>query len=411
MRELVQKREELAAKQKAMAAIFAEAGSDLDLSKVTSLSGSTAEKAAEIKRRNDEMNALGAEVEALVAAEKAAGETRAREERLNGPAGAPAQPGAKSADPYAGKGIGDLFVESVAYTQVKGRQGPVAVVEGVDVKTLMSTSAGWSPEATRTGRVELTPERALSILDLPSPGETGQNAVVYMEETTKTNNAAEVAEGGTYGEAALALTERSQGVRKIGVWLPLTDEQLQDEPQVRGYVNNRLTRMLRERADSQLMSGNGVAPNLTGYLSVAGIQTQAKGATEPALDAILKAITKVRFTGFAEPDAVVFHPNDWQDLVLTRTADGLYVLGNPSGGPPERVWGLRPVVSPAATENTGLVGAFRAHSEFALRRGIEFQVTNSHSTHFVEGKQAVRADFRAVLVVYRPLAFCTVTSI
>ena len=33
------------------------------------------------------------------------------------------------------------------------------------------------------------------------------------------------------------------------------------------------------------------------------------------------------------------------------------------------------------------------------------------ATFFVEGKQAIRADMRVALVVYRPAAFCTVTGI
>lgn len=58
---LVEKREELRTRQAALAAIFEAAGSDLDLGKVEQLKGfgSTAAKAAEIKRLNDELTALG----------------------------------------------------------------------------------------------------------------------------------------------------------------------------------------------------------------------------------------------------------------------------------------------------------------------------------------------------------------
>src|SRR5207248_5858794 len=106
---------------------------------------------------------------------------------------------------------------------------------------------------------------------------------------TFTNNAAETAEAGTYPESALSTTEQTATVRKVAASLPVTDEQFEDEPRARDYVNNRLEYQLRARLDSQILNGNGTAPNLRGILNVAGINTQAKG-TDPAPDAIYKAI-------------------------------------------------------------------------------------------------------------------------
>ena len=407
---LVEKREELASKQKALADIFEQAGPDIDLSKVKTLSGSTTDRAAEIKRLNTELGDLGKEVEALAEVERTAEQVKAMGDRLNAPATRPTHASGKGRGEEEQKSIGELFTGSVAYKNRGGDRSPTANLSEVDVKTLFATSAGWAPESTRNGRVELTPESRLAVSDLPMMTETSQATVKYMEETTFTSGAAETSEGGSYGEAALALTEKSSDVRKIAVFLPITDEQLEDEPHARDYVNNRLTRMLRARTNSQSLVGNGSAPNLRGILNTSGILTQAKGS-DPVPDAIYKGITKVRFTGYAEPDAAVFHPNDWQDIRLTRTADGIYIWGNPSEPGMDRIWGLAVVVDPAETENTALVGSFRDYCEMALRRGIEFQITNSHSTYFTEGKQAVRADFRMALVVYRPKAFCTVTGI
>jgi len=42
---------------------------------------------------------------------------------------------------------------------------------------------------------------------------------------------------------------------------------------------------------------------------------------------------------------------------------------------------------------------------------MDIQVTNSHSTFFIEGKQAIRADIRVVMIVFRPEAFSTITGI
>lgn len=402
----------LKAKQESLAGIFAEAGADMDMSKVKSLSGDSAAKVAEIRKMNEELDDLGKQVDGLKAVAKAAERTKQFQEQAekgSEPDAGKARDGARERDEQSRKSLGDLFVESQAFKGKRGNIGPEAHLN-LELKTLFETTAGWAPETTRTGRVVDYATRPIQVTDLIPQTTTSQAAVVYMEETTFTNSAAEAAEGAAYGESALALTEKSSTVRKIATFLPVTDEQLEDEQMARGYINNRLPFMLRQRLDGQILTGNGTAPNLRGVLNVAGIQTQAKG-TDPVPDAVYKAIVLVRVTGRAMPGAVVFNPTDWQDVRLLRTADGIYIWGNPSDAGPERIWGLQVVQSDALTLNTALVGDFANYSELAVRRGIDVQVSNSHSTYFVEGKQAVRADLRAAFTIYRPTAFCTVTGV
>lgn len=397
------KTEELAAKRKSLADIFVEAGPDMDMDKVKSLSGDSSAKVAEIRKLNTELDALAKEVDDLKALKGFASRAAADGEP-GGSEKPPAGDERKNGDQRR-KSFGELFVESSAF-KVKG-----AVAElDIELKALFETTAGWAPETTRGPRLVLDEQRPVQVVDLIPQTTTMQTAVTYMEETTFTNAAAETAEGASKPEATLALTERTSNVRKIAVWIPVTDEQLEDVPRIRQYLDNRLGFMVRQRLDGQIISGNGTAPNLRGILNVVGIQTQAKGA-DPTPDAVYKAMTKIRVTGQAEPDAVVFHPNDWQDVRLLRTADGLYIWGSPSEAGPERIWGLRVVQAQASTENTAIVGAFQEFSELAVRSGIEVEVSNSHSTYFVENKQAVRAEMRAAFVVYRPTAFCSVTGI
>lgn len=402
----------LAAKRKELADIFSEAqdGGEgtIDLSKVKAYGGDTSAAAAAIKALNDEMADLGKNVDELRAVQRAAdvatGEPEAAEHGDDRPAARRA------------KSLGELFVDSPAFKGKTGSVGPESTLD-IDLRsllrpqnTLMETGAGWDPETTRSGLLVPDAQRPVQVTDLIPSFNWGQSAYVYMEETTFTNNAAEAAEGGTYGEAALALTEQTSSVRKVTVWLPVTDEQLEDVPGARNYVDARLRFMLQQRLDSQILVGNGTPPNLEGVNNVTGIQTQALGA-DPVFDAVHKAITKVKVTGRAMPNAVIFHPNDWQGVRLTRTADGIYILGNPVDAGPSRLWGVQVVESDAQTENTAVVGDFANYSLLPVRRGIDVQVTNSHSTDFINGKQAIRADMRTALVFTRPAAFCTVTGI
>ena len=420
MDELKKLLEEIAAKQAELGAIFKEASDNgqINLSKVTRITGTNEEKAAEIKRRNDELAALREKAEGLEAIVKAQGDSEARDKWLEEPQNRPEQPGGegKGAAETPRKSLGQYVVESEEFKATQGRSKKSLSVEHKDIgnpiahlKTLFLTTAGFPPESTRTGRIVEAALLGPQVLDIIPSVPTSQAAVVYMRETVTTEAAAERAEGAAYAEADISYAEDSSTVRSIGVNLPITDEQLEDVDGIRGLIDGRLMLFLRRRLDLQVLVGNGTAPNLSGILDAVGIQTQAKGA-DPTFDAIHKAITLVQITGAAIPSGIVLHPNDWQDIRLTRTADGIYILGNPADPSIMRLWGLPVTISDRLTENTGLVGDFATHCELRPRRGIEVEV-GFVNTQFTEGEQTIRAGLRTAFVVYRAAAFCTITGI
>lgn len=394
---LAEAKGKLTEKRKALATIFDQAGPEIDLSKVKGIDGDVA---AHIKSLNDELTDLGKERDRLEQVKAAAANARQTEED--------SESGGEQQHNGSGgrvKSFGELYVESKSGSEFKGQERELKF----DLKALFSTTAGFAPDVERGPRIVLDEQRPVQVIDFIPQRSTNQTSITYMEETTFTNAAAETAEGAAKPEAALALTERTSPVRKIAVWIPVTDEQLEDVEGIKEYLDNRLGFMVRQRLDQQIVSGDGVAPNLTGLLNVTGIQTQAKG-TDPTPDAIYKAMTKVEVAGQAVPNLAIFHPNDWQDVRLLRTADGVYIWGNPSEAGPERIWGLRVAKVQAATENTAVV-LDTSFTEFAVKKGMTVETSNSHGTFFTENKQAVRAEMRGAFTVYRPSAVCTVTGV
>ena len=403
---IVELRNELKAKQAKLEEVFVQAGPDLDMKKVTVLDGDSAAKAEKIRAMNDELTALGKEIDALLAVEQAAQDSAERKDRMTHPG---AQPQGDGDGLGETKSWGELFVASVAYKGYKGGMGPVGEVD-VDTKALFETTSGWAPETTRNRPVRYSIQEGPKVVDLIPKGATNQVAVTYMQETVFTNTAAEVAEGGEYPEATLELAEMTSPVRKIAVWLPVTDEQLEDVAGIQSYVNNRLRLMLDQRLDNQLLNGNGIAPNLLGIHGAADVQTRARGG-DTAADAVYKAMTLIAVNGEADANACVFNPTNWEAIKLAKTADGIYLYGGPASEGPERIWGLGVVKTSRQAPGTALVGAFAQHCELPLKRGVEFQITNAHDDFFTHGKQAIRADFRAAFVVYRGQAFCQVTGL
>jgi hypothetical protein len=275
-------------------------------------------------------------------------------------------------------------------------------------KTLL-TSADIAPLSDRQAVVP-SAQFLADVTDLFTPGTTESDTVDFYEETTFTNAAAETTEGNAAGEAALDFTLRSFTVQEFSTFIPVTRRSLSDVSGLQSYVEGRLGHMLNLRRSGQLLTGNGTPPNIKGILQTSGIQTQAKGS-DPTPDAVYKAMVLARTTGDAEPTGVIFHAQDWQDVRLLRTIDGVYIWGNPSDAGPERIWGNTVRVSNSITQNTALVGGFRPYAQIFRRDGASIEVSTEHSTFFTERKAAVLIYERLALVVYRPAAFVSVTGV
>lgn len=423
--------EKLQARQADLAKVFEAAKTDdgqYDYSKaigVVSGAKDAIAVAEHVKALNAEADAIATHLETFLEADKAAAALEGRTKGLRGFVH-PGQ-GGQPANRNQFKSIGEQLVnapEFKSWYEARTPEGATvrfgemlpseflakaAAFETMGSKALLATTAGFAPENIRLpGFVEAV-TRPIQLLDILPMGNVSQAAVPYMEETTRTHAAAETAEGAAFAESTFVFTQRSVSVVKITDSLPVTDEQLEDVALIESYANSRLAFGVRQQLDQQAMTGNGTAPNMRGILNTAGIQTLARGS-DPQMDALYKAMVRIRTIGRAMPTHHVIHPLDWQDIRLTRTADGIYIFGSPMESGPERLWGLPVVQNEAIAENTALVGSFEP-SWITLfeRRGIDIQVGYS-GTQFTQGIRTMRADMRAALVVFRPAAFHTVTG-
>lgn len=319
------------------------------------------------------------------------------------------------------RSIGEQFVASDAYrAHIKGsgQRSHAFEIPNISLRTTLDSTGITSIQKLGgvPGMLDQQPNRIANII---ASGSTNSTTVRYIQEDSFTNSAAAIAEGANKGESALAVSEIDAAVRKVATYLKVTDEMLSDHEQMKSFVDNRLAYMVLAKVDYYLLNGTGSNNQIKGLLNFSGISTEAYNGNVP--DAIFKAITKVRATtGFIEPDAVVIHPSDYQNLRLSKDANGQYLAGGPFTGAygvgnavstNAPIWGLPAIVTTSISQGTALVGSFGMGAQWFQKLGLTVETTNTDQDDFVKNLVTVRAEMRLALACYKPKAFCTVTGI
>jgi len=334
------------------------------------------------------------------------------------------------------KSIGEEFLASDEFKSLQGGRNGANMpspfqysgsltTSGYGVKDIYSAMPSGTPGqfgSIQRDPIVIPPQRTKRVRDLFPTRTTSAAIIEYFRMTGFTNNAATVAERGGTPETFAAKPQSTMTfegaqapVRTIAHWEAAHRNVLADEPQLRSIIDNELMYGLRLQEDAQILSGDGTGENLTGVLNTTGIQTYdwSDGALSPVpdtkADAIRRAAT-LSFLAYYEPTGVVLHPNDWEDIELTKDSNGQYLVAVSvaMGGEP-RVWRLPVVETPAIAEGTALVGAFGTGAQLYDREQANIRISEQHSDFFVRNAIVVLAEQRLALAVKRPEAFVKVS--
>ena len=322
-------------------------------------------------------------------------------------------------EPYSGS-PGSQFIESAEFKAWAGN-GTSAEFEVKDVFTTMTaptTTLGFGhtqrdtmiPLQHRTGRVR----------DLFNAQKTTANLIEYYKVTGLVNAAAGVPERDTTPnpdvfalkpQSTLNFAPSQAPVRTVAHWEAAHRNVLDDEPQLRGIIDNELLYGLRLVEDAQILSGSGAGENLLGILNTPGIQTQDRGVSADGTnraDAVRKAITKVMLANY-EATGVVLHPNDWERIELAKDNEARYLITvGVAVGAEQRLWRLPVVDTPAIADGTALVGAFGLGAQLYDRAAATIRMAEQHADFFLRNAIVVLAEQRLAMAVKRPESFVKV---
>lgn len=243
---------------------------------------------------------------------------------------------------------------------------------------------------------------------LPSVG-TSSNAIEFTKENVFTNSAAEAAEGALKAESALTWTLVNQPVSTVAHWIKISKQLAADAPALAAYVNTRMAYGVNLKVETQLVAGNGIAPNISGILNAGnftahGIANAALGATLKKLVLIRKVLADTWAAGYPA-DGIVLNPADWAtieiDLMTTAAGQTLYNV-NASGQ--AFLFGVPVIQSIGMTAGSFAAGAFGQAYMVHNREGVTIDMSDSDGDNFQRNLVTIRAERRLALATERPAA-------
>ncbi|KTB62626.1 phage major capsid protein [Pseudomonas aylmerensis] len=173
---------------------------------------------------------------------------------------------------------------------------------------------------------------------------TGQS-YTYFREKLHTRGAAPVAEGGTKPTSDVTFEPVTDRVKKIAVWMPVTEEALADVPQMQGYIQELLRYDLKLEEENQILKGDGTGENLNGLMTQATVYDAALNkAGDTSIDIVRRGIYQVRKQSKLSADGVVMSELDWMNIELQKDGENRYLFANLQGLVTPILWG-RPVIT------------------------------------------------------------------
>lgn len=262
----------------------------------------------------------------------------------------------------------------------------------------------------RTPGVEKLPDRAVLMLDVAQRGTTNSNRVTWVERSARTAAAASVAEGGQYAQSDLTYIMKAAEVEKIGTFIKVTNEALEDWDEMLTQIKNELLPMVERVLENQLYQGTGTTPQLDGIITTASAyaSTSLNGSvTAPnTFDAIRAAANQIAEYNYV-PNYAFIAPADFAKMEMAKGSDGHYVMPPfvTAGG--MTVAGIRIVPSNLITAGDVLVGDFSKVTLY-IKRGIEIKIWDQDSTDPEYDLKTITASVRAAVKFPAPHAYAFV---
>jgi HK97 family phage major capsid protein len=257
------------------------------------------------------------------------------------------------------------------------------------------------------------PSRKLHIRQLLPIGQMSTSDIHFLQETQDEGTVAVWADNsGAKNQVDFDLTEEVAQSQFIAGYLRITRKMLDDIPAMRSFLQARLIERYLNAEDQQLLSGNGVSPQLDGLITNA----QAYSGTRTiAVEKIIDACAQVEGNNY-QATGILLSPKQYYAILMTKGSTLDYSL--PGGSAVNIVNGQIyiagvPVFKSTAlftqlpAQDTFLVGDWAMGAQLFIRENPIVRFFEEDGTNVRENKITVRVEGRVAMPIYSPTAFVT----
>ena len=276
--------------------------------------------------------------------------------------------------------------------------------------TMAADYTGVVAGETVVGAIKYDPSRSQHIRSLIPQGSTDAQTIRFPKESGYSDNAAATAQGSALGQSDFDITATSVNVERIGTTMRITEEMLNDSPQLSSYLSARVPGKVLAIEDNEIMNGDGSSPNLDGLFTDGTAFTTSSGglfyqAIESAneYDVIVVALNQLSLLNY-QADSILVNPTDLHKIVLLKSTANEYLRQQIYTGVQPTIMGIPVTTNTAVPNGKFLVGNLAQATQLWIRENLAVSFSRENSDNFEKNFVTVKCQERVALTNYQPNA-------
>lgn len=325
---------------------------------------------------------------------------------------------ASNAAPRSLKSALESMINEGAIEQVrKGNSSRSSFEIKAGDMTIANSYTGVVAAETVVPQFKFDPSRSVHIRSLIPLGSTDGNVIRFPKESAYDDGAGVAAGGTAVGQSDFDITATSVNVEKLGTFMRITEEMLNDTPQLTAYLSARVPGKVLSAEDNQILNGTGASNQLDGFFTAgnsAAFVTGASGAFYQSVEAaneydvLVAAMNQLNLSNYSAT-TILLNPTDLHKIALLKSSANEYLRQQIYSGLQPTILGIPVTVNTAVAAGKFLVGDLGVASQLWIRENLAVEFSREDSTNFRDYFVTVRVQERLAHTVYQPNAVVTGT--